>query len=111
MPSFNGGGRGVVALPIGIPWTPNVVAPCIVNTTPPRYRIIGIVRDINLNPVSGVTVDLYETVTHLFRGSVISNAGGNYAFEVTGGLAFRVDAYLPGSPDVFGTTLNTLVGS
>jgi hypothetical protein len=52
-------------------------------------------------------------VSSLYRGQTISDASGNYAIEVAGdlGITFTAVAYLAGSPDVCGTTVNTLVAS
>lgn len=81
--------------------------------TPPilrRYLISGVTRDSAGNPLAGCTVEVFETVSGLFRGYTISDASGNYAIEIAGdrSITFLANAYLAGSPDVAGTTVNTL---
>ena len=82
-------------------------------TIPSRYLISGVTRNAGNTPLAGCAVDVYETVSKLWRGNTISDANGNYAIEISGdrGITFRVDAYLVGSPDTSGTTVNTLVGA
>ena len=76
-----------------------------------RYLISGVTRDASNNPLGGCSVDVYETVSKLWRGNAISDASGNYAIEIVGdrAITFKVDAYLTGSPDTSGTTVNTVV--
>ena len=61
----------------------------------------------------GVVPDLSDT-SDVEVAQTVSDAGGNYSFNVNAPNAapskYYVVAYLPGSPDVAGTTLNTLVG-
>lgn len=78
-----------------------------------RYLISGLTIDAATNVVGNVTVDVYETVLDIIRGSTISDASGNYAVEIAGdiGLTFYVRCYKVGSPDLAGTTVNTLVAS
>lgn len=86
-------------------------------SAPARYRIVGVTVDQGGLPLGLCTVEVYETVPGeephgLLRGSTVSDANGNYTLDVTGGmgLTFKCIAYKPGSPDVFGTTVNTLTG-
>lgn len=76
-----------------------------------RYTISGVTRDSSGNPLGGCSVEVYESVANLFRGATISDANGNYAVEIAGdrNITFQAIAYLPGSPDVAGVTVNTLV--
>jgi hypothetical protein len=74
------------------------------------FTLAGVTRDVNGTAVGGCTVNIFETATNLFRATVVSDAFGNYSVGVTGGLAFFAVVYKAGSPDIFGTTLNTLQG-
>ncbi len=74
------------------------------------YIISGITRDANDAVLPGVTVELFDTATDQKVLSAISDANGAYRFDVTGGHTFYAIAYLTGSPDVAGTTVNTLTG-
>ena len=80
--------------------------------TPVRYRIFGVTRDSGLNVLAGCTVDVFSTQTNVLVGQMVSDSGGNYSVDVDGGTGqtFYAVAYKPGSPDVAGTTVNTLVG-
>jgi hypothetical protein len=77
-----------------------------------RYLISGVTRDASGNPLGGCLVEVYETVSNRYRNYTISDASGNYAIEIAGdrSITFQAVAYLPGSPDLAGTTINTLVG-
>ena len=115
MPSMPGGGGtgGVASVPgaigaMGI----SPVGRFLPNPTPlSRYNISGVTRDSVGSPLGLCTVEVFETVSGLLRGSTVSDANGNYSLDVTGGLTFFLVAYKPGSPDVSGTTVNTLVGT
>lgn len=78
-----------------------------------RYLISGVTRDASGNPLGNCVVEVYETVSNLFRATTVSDANGNYAIEISGdlGITFQAIAYLPGSPDVAGVTVNTLVAA
>src|SRR5215217_4175737 len=79
-----------------------------------RYIISGITRDSAGAILGGCTVDLYEAATSLRRGSTISDlVTGYWEVEVAGdrSLTFFARAYLAGSPDVAGTTVNTLLAA
>jgi hypothetical protein len=81
---------------------------------PNRYLISGVTRTSAGVALGGCTVRVFETGSGVLRAVVTSDAAGNYSAEVTGsaasGLTFFVVAYLAGSPDVAGTTVNTLAG-
>jgi hypothetical protein len=75
-----------------------------------RWGVSGVTRDVYGSPLGGVTVKLYQTSSDLMVSSVVSDPLGNY-FVTT---PFYPDAhylvfYKAGSPDVFGTTPNTLI--
>lgn len=77
-----------------------------------RPQIIsGVTRDASGNPLGGCTVSLFSTATNVLREVVTSDANGNYTFSaINDGASYYAVAYLTGSPDVSGTSVNTLVG-
>lgn len=81
-------------------------------SVPIYFRIYGVTRDSTGAVLAGCTVDLFRTADNAFIDSVVSDASGNYEFRTAGpASAYYAVAYLVGSPDVFGTTVNTLVGA
>jgi hypothetical protein len=73
--------------------------------------ISGVTMDSAGNPLAGVTVDLFQTGGDRITLTTISDAAGNYRFDNPGSGPFYIVAYKPGSPDVAGTTVNTLVAT
>lgn len=103
-----------------IPWrSPRTQGTIVPFTRPARYTVSGVTRTSTGAVLANCTVTLYETESGAVRASTISDANGDYAFDVTGNgvdeygaaLTFSVRAYLAGAPDVAGTTVNTLVGA
>lgn len=82
----------------------------IPSVQPSRQSISGVTRDSGGSPLGNCVVDVYDTKTDIKLASIVSDLAGNYSIEVTGapGLTFYVVAYKAGSPDVAGTTVNTL---
>ena len=78
---------------------------------PSLYTVSGTTRDSTGATLAGCTVDVIETATGVRRARTVSDAAGAFSVAVTEGLQFRLDAYLAGSPDVAGTTVNTVVGT
>lgn len=75
------------------------------------YGISGVTRDSSGAALGSCVVKLYRTATDVLVDSTVSDGSGNYSFpNVTPGDTYYVVAYLAGSPDVEGTTNNTLVG-
>jgi hypothetical protein len=78
----------------------------------PRFQISGTTKDANNANVGGVTVHLFTTVRDELIDTQVSDANGSYSCPtVLPGYSHYAVAYLAGSPDVAGTTVNTLVGS
>lgn len=76
----------------------------------PSVFLAGQTLDLNSNPLSSVTVRGFLTSNNLFVGQTTSDANGNYSLGSPYlGVAHYLEAYLPGSPDVAGTTVNTLI--
>lgn len=78
--------------------------------TPSRYIITGTTRDSTGAPLGNCAVELFETQNpSVVRAQTTSDANGLFTVVSTvPPLAFFLVAYLPGSPDVAGTTVNTL---
>lgn len=74
-----------------------------------QWLISGITKNSAGTPLPGCTVVVYTTVDDMPRGSTVSDASGNYSISVDGNAQTRYCvAYLAGSPDVAGTTVDTL---
>jgi hypothetical protein len=102
---------------ISIPISPVITQNTFYVPAPPQSQqilsIFGVTRDSSSNPLASCTVSLYRTDTSAQIASVVSDGSGNYKFQfpVTGATNFYIVAYKAGSPDVSGTTVNTLVGA
>lgn len=78
----------------------------------PLFGIAGVTRDSTGAALAGCTVHLFRTATDCEVDEIVSDGSGNYSFpNVTAAEGYYVVAYLPGSPDVAGTTVNTLLGA
>lgn len=77
-----------------------------------RFIITGVTRDVNGSPIGGATVTLFQTTLQLMVDQIVSDPNGNY--QVSSPYypdAHFIVVYKTGSPDVFGTTANTLIGA
>ena len=75
------------------------------------YYINGTTRDAAGTPLANCTVKLYRTADDSVAAVVISDGSGKFSIASSPALNHYLVAYLPGSPDVAGTTINTLVGA
>lgn len=103
-----GGGAGIVNPdPAAQIWEWNVDA------TGNRHRkvISGQVLNSLGATVSGATVMLFNTATGLIVDTQTSDAGGNYQCSDPNAVSCFLVAYLAGSPDTCGTTVDEIVGS
>jgi hypothetical protein len=75
--------------------------------------IRGIVKDSVDVAVAGALVQGFVTATDAYVGEVQSNLDGTYTLgtETLPGVAHYLVAYKPGSPDVAGTTVNTITST
>ena len=75
-------------------------------------RIPGVTLDSTGAVDPFCAVYLFETATNLFVRATVSDAAGAYSFGVAAGKQYFVVSYKSGmvTPDVAGTTLNTLTG-
>lgn len=79
---------------------------------PLRWQIGGVTKDSTGTPLGSCVVKLYLTATDQELAQTTSDGSGNYAFSVTdNATSYYAVAYKAGSPDVAGTTLNTLKGA
>lgn len=71
----------------------------------------GVCRDVSSNPLSGVVVQAFRTSDDAFAGyEVQTREDGSYDLPTKfPGVAHYAVAYLAGSPDRAGTTVNTLI--
>lgn len=73
------------------------------------FFLSGITRDQNGDPLGNVTVQGYLTATEAYQGVAISDFAGYYVWVGQYQQPHYLVAYLPGAPDVAGTTVNTLI--
>jgi len=75
------------------------------------YTITGITKDSAGAVLGSCNVFLFKTSTNEFVAATVSNAStGVYTFPVSAGFYYYTVSYKAGSPDVAGTTFNTLFG-
>jgi hypothetical protein len=112
MPTFYGNARGTS----GIPRTKGLnrvqCFPAVVKHVADQdFTISGVTLDSAGAVLGGVHVELFDTATDLVESRTISDATtGTYVFHVTPSSTKYAVAYKAGTPDVAGTTVNTLVG-
>jgi len=70
--------------------------------------VSGVTRDSTGSALGSVTVQLFRTLDDCFLGEAVSDGAGNYTVRAPGTGPFYLVAYKAGSPDVAGTTVNTL---
>lgn len=73
------------------------------------YTLSGVSRDSSGNPLGSCTLELYDTATNTLRGTAVSDSAGNFDLQSNINAAHYIVAYKAGSPDVSGTTVNTLI--
>lgn len=75
-------------------------------------RITGVTRDSTSAVLGGCVVQLFRTIDDLLMGEAVSDATtGYYTLSAVGPGPFYIVAYKAGSPDVAGTTVNTLTAT
>lgn len=78
----------------------------------PLFPIAGTTKDSGGAALPSCEVHLFRTATDVEVDQLTSDASGNFVFpNVTPQDFHYIVAYLAGSPDVAGTTKNTLTGS
>lgn len=77
-----------------------------------RFGVLGVTRDVYGSPLGGVTVKLFRTSTDELVHSTVSDPLGNYAVSTPYfGEGHYLVTYKTGTPDVFGSSPNTLTGA
>jgi hypothetical protein len=71
----------------------------------------GVTRDAVGNVLPNCVVKAYRTSDDVMVGEVTSSGAGVYSVDVATGVDHYLVAYLDGTPDVAGTTVNTLQGT
>lgn len=74
-----------------------------------NFRLSGVTRDSSGAAIGGCRVELFVTAMDVAIADTISDAGGNFAFDMPGTGPFYLVAYKAGGPDLAGTTINTLM--
>jgi hypothetical protein len=75
-------------------------------------KIRGVTRDLNGNPLGSVIVRGFLTATNAFIGQCTSDSGGYYELPTPYvGAQHYLVAYQSGSPDITGSTVDTLTPS
>ena len=75
-----------------------------------RLAFTGITRDQYGSPIGDCTVKLFLTSTDEKVAEVVSNANGEYTITTPyHPNGHWISVYKTGSPDIFGTTVNTLI--
>jgi hypothetical protein len=101
--------QSVVDVPMLVPAVIHQLLPY-----PPTYfRITGTTKDSTGAALGTCVVDLFDTATDVRLDTTTSDASGVFEFRGAGQPpnAYYLVAYKAGSPDVAGTTVNTLVGT
>lgn len=75
-----------------------------------RRAIYGLTKTSAGVLLPGCTVDLFDTATDTKRDTCVSDASARYEVSAYLDGPFYIVAYLAGTPDVAGTTVNTLIG-
>jgi hypothetical protein len=77
------------------------------------FQISGVTRDKTSSAaIPGCTIDLFQTINDQKVATTISDGSGNFSFWVGDSVSnYYAVAYLSGSPDKAGTTVNLLKGS
>ena len=75
------------------------------------YVVQGITRDVYGTPLPNCSVRLFRTSSNEFIGVVVSDGNGWYQIVTPYNDAHYLVAYKSGTPDVEGTTVNTILGA
>lgn len=74
-----------------------------------NFQLAGVTRDSSGNALASCRVELFITARDVAIAEAISDASGNFAFDMPGTGPFYLVAYKAGGTDVAGTTVNTLI--
>lgn len=74
-----------------------------------KFTISGVTKNSSGSALGNCVVLLFDASTNIELLTTISDASGNYSFPLGNNTNhYFIVAYLAGSPDVAGTTVNTL---
>jgi hypothetical protein len=92
---------------------PKFKRPSVVEPRPPatRWTFSGFTYDATAVALASCSVELYRSDNDLVTGSFVSNSDGSWLINSNNGGRHYLVAYKTGSPDLAGTTLNTLQSS
>ena len=74
------------------------------------FTLTGVTRDSAGSALGSCVVKVFGTKDDLLKATTTSDGSGNYSVTLADNQPVYVVSYKTGSPDVSGTTLNTLVG-
>lgn len=75
------------------------------------WTITGVTKDSTGVALATCDIDLFETTTDTKRANTTSDGSGAFSFPANAYDRYYAVAYKAGSPDVAGTTVNTLTGT
>lgn len=76
------------------------------------FHIAGVTKSSTGTALASCTVKLYRTSDDVLIATTTSDGSGNYSFPIGNtSTQFYLVAYKAGSPDVAGTSVNTIVGA
>jgi len=78
-------------------------------TVASNTEIVGVTRTSTGTVLASCSIDLFETGSDLVKASTVSAADGSFTISNPGTGPFYLVAYKTGSPDVAGTTVNTVM--
>ena len=74
-----------------------------------NFRLSGVTRDSGGTAIGACRVELFVTARDVAIAETVSDASGNFAFDMPGTGPFYLIAYKAGGTDLAGTTINTLM--
>lgn len=75
------------------------------------WALRGTTKDSGGSALGSCTLRLFRTADDSLAAQGLSDGSGNYVLGASPSVLHYLVAYLTGSPDVAGTTVNTLVGA
>lgn len=106
------------AFQVSSPGVPNTLALPAVRSfgepsAPFEYpsAITGTAKDSTGAALAGCTLVLFRTADNSIAAQGVSDGSGNYSLGASQAVTHYITAYKAGSPDVAGTTVNTLTGA
>lgn len=74
-----------------------------------NWQIVGVTRNSSGVALASCVIDLFETGSDLVKARTVSGVDGSFTISNPGTGPFYLVAYKAGSPDVAGTTANTIM--